>query len=282
MKEEANNQFIQFRQNAIDWLNSDRNFDAGILLLEQSKFRPGVVQKLKRDGVNGPEATKRLKFQIHELIKAWSFNDDQLKDTSIDDGIVEGKEIQKVTNHDDNKAMGIIAASVAIKEGSTDFPETIDSIVKKYADAYKRRDPLLKQLAEMPEDNETATMEQRKLISDEIAELTDVMETLYPFYEAYCNSGAVPAEEDLLPKQENTTTDVQEQPLQSKEDLQKKRKSIATKLSRAKNMLEFQTETKGKEPNPMPESPKRVKYQTKVENLTEELKEIDYQIAKLG
>ena len=47
-------------------------------------------------------------------------------------------------------------------------------------------------------------------------------------------------------------------------------------------MLEFQTETKGKEPNPMPESPKRVKYQTKVENLTEELKEIDYQIAKLG
>ena len=178
--------------------------------------------------------------------------------------------------------MGIIAASVAIEEGSADFPETIYSVVKKYADAYKRRDILHKQLAEMPEDNETATMEQRKLIADEIAELTDVMETLYPFYEAYWNDGAVPTEEELQPKQENTTTDVQEQPLQSKEDLQKKRKSIATKRSRAKNMLEFQTETKGKEPNPMPESPKRVKYQTKVENLTEELKEIDYQIAKLG
>ena len=47
-------------------------------------------------------------------------------------------------------------------------------------------------------------------------------------------------------------------------------------------MLDFQTETKGKEPNPMPESPKRVKYETKVRNLTEELKDIDYQIAALG
>ena len=85
------NNFIAHRQKAIDWLNSDRQFDAGILLLEQSKFRPGVVQKLKRDGINGPEATKRLKYLIQELVKAWAFSGDQLKDTSIEDGIVDGK-----------------------------------------------------------------------------------------------------------------------------------------------------------------------------------------------
>ena len=68
----------------------------------------------------------------------------------------------------------------------------------------------------------------------------------------------------------------------TKADLQKKRKSVATKLLRAKNQLEFQQETKADKPNPMPDSPKRVKYETKVENLTKELSEIDYQIAALG
>ncbi|MDO4755848.1 MAG: hypothetical protein Q4A54_05860, partial [Parabacteroides sp.] len=68
----------------------------------------------------------------------------------------------------------------------------------------------------------------------------------------------------------------------SKEELQKKRKSVATKISRAKNMLEFQQETKGATPDPMPESPKRLKYETKINNLSKELERIDYAIAKLG
>ena len=278
------NNFIQHRQKAIDWLNSDRNFDAGILLLEQSKFRPGVVQKLKRDGVNGPEAVKRLKFLIQELIKAWTFKDEELKDTSVDDGIVNGKDIQQTTNHDDKSAMGILAAATAIESGETTLPETIDAIVRKYATAYRHRDILHKQLAEMPEDNESSTMDQRKELSDEISELTDEMERLYPFYKAYYNDGTIPTEEDLLPKEENTTQvdETSQTPALSKDELQKKRKSTATKLSRAKNMLDYQTETKGKEPNPMPESPKRVKYETKVQKLTEELNDIDYQIAALG
>ena len=68
----------------------------------------------------------------------------------------------------------------------------------------------------------------------------------------------------------------------TKEELQKLRKSVATKIGRAKNMLEYQQETKAESPNPMPESPKRVKYETKIANLSRELEQIDYAIAKLG
>ena len=67
-----------------------------------------------------------------------------------------------------------------------------------------------------------------------------------------------------------------------KEKLQKMRKSVATKILRARNMLEFQQESKADKPNPMPECPKRVKYETKIANLTEELEKIDYAIAALG
>ena len=278
------NSFIEFRQQAINWLNSDRNFDKGILLLEQSKFRPGVVQKLKRDGVNGPEATKRLKYLIQELIKAWSFKGEELADTSIDDGIVDGKDIQETVNHDVKTEMSIMVAAQAVESGEATVPDTIDEVVRKYATAYRRRDMLHKELADMPEDNEAATMEKRKTLTVEISSLTDEMERLYPYYEAFYKDGVVPTAEELQPQAEKTQNNepIQHTTTLSKGELQKLRKSTATKLSRAKNMLEFQTETKGKTSNPMPESPKRVKYLAKIEKLTEELKGIDYQIAALG
>ena len=47
-------------------------------------------------------------------------------------------------------------------------------------------------------------------------------------------------------------------------------------------MLEYQQETKKDTPDPMPESPKRVKYETKIANLTAELEQIDYAIAKFA
>ena len=62
------NNFIKHRQAAIDWLNGKRDFDAGIKVLEESKFKPGVVAKLKRVGVNGPEAKARLVYLMRSLV----------------------------------------------------------------------------------------------------------------------------------------------------------------------------------------------------------------------
>ena len=47
-------------------------------------------------------------------------------------------------------------------------------------------------------------------------------------------------------------------------------------------MLDFQQESKADQPNPMPECPKRVKYETKIANLIKELEKIEYAIAALG
>lgn len=276
------NRFIQFRQKAIDWLNSDRDFNAGITLLEESKFKPGVVAKLKRHGVNGPEATKRLKFLISELIKAWAMTDQEIVEDAP------ALEIETQPEHTDQNSLSLVDAYQVLESGEHQYPDTVSQLIRHYADAYKKRDILHKKIADMPEDNEETTVAARKELSDQIAALSDEMEFLYPKYAAYSEKGVIPSEEDLIQpssdESKDTSKDAAEQDYSkmSKEELQKLRKSVATKIGRAKNMLEFQQESKADAPNPMPECPKRVKYQTKIDNLSEELKKIEYAIAALG
>lgn len=280
------NRFIQFRQKAIDWLNSDRDFYAGISLLEESKFKPGVVSKLKRHGVNGPEAQKRLKFLINELIKAWAMSEQELADDDPELGVVGGLDLDKQAEQTEQNTMLLVDAYRVLKTGEQQYPETVAQVIRRYADAYKQRDILHKKMADMPEDNEVTTMAARKEISDQLESLTDEMEFLYPMYVSYAEKGDIPAEEDL--RQTNKSGSDAKKEVESdyskmsKEDLQKTRKSVSTKIGRAKNMLEFQQESKGDTPNPMPECPKRVKYETKIANLTGELEKIDYAIAALG
>ena len=71
-------------------------------------------------------------------------------------------------------------------------------------------------------------------------------------------------------------------PKVSKAELQKQRKSIVTKISRAKNMLLYQKETKQEQENPITDPKKVAKYQAKIDRLTQELNDIDMQIAALA
>ena len=288
------NDFIKHRQAAIDWLNGKRDFDEGINILEKSKFKPGVVARLKRDGVNGREAKARLAHIMRSLVQAWAMPDDQLNDnTDPATGVDADEQMTIVTDSSD------AYINLAIEKLTVDpeaYPNRIASVIREYADAYKKRDILHKQLADLPEDNDEATVAKRKELSDEIKAKTELMERMYPLYEKFQSLNEDISEEDIQsleqPTDDNESNDEKDSSGsesgtdnlegRTKEELQKMRKSVATKIGRAKNMLEYQQETKADAPNPMPESPKKVKYETKIANLTKELEQIDYAIAKLG
>lgn len=288
------NNFIQHRQKAIDWLNGKRDFDAGIKVLEDSKFKPGVVAKLKRVGIKAPEAKSRLVYLMRSLVQAWAMNDEQIADNTDPDTGLDADNVPSVVT--DSSDAYINMAAQKLEDNPESYPERIASVIREYANAYKKRDMLHKQLAELPEDNSEELTERRKLLTGQIAETTDLMERLYPLYEKYLSLKEDISEEELQrleqdatdttdtgapqAEQETVSTDTYED--KSKEELQKLRKSVSTKIGRAKNMLDYQQETKGSTPNPMPESPKRVKYETKIVNLSKELEQIDYAIAKLG
>lgn len=289
------NNFIKHRQAAIDWLNGKRDFDAGIKVLEESKFKPGVVAKLKRVGVKGPEAKPRLVHLMRSLVQAWAMPEGEAADNTDPATGVDANEEMAI--HTDSSDAYINMAVEKLTVDPEAYPKRIASVIREYADAYKKRDILHKQMAELPEDNEPDTMAKRKALSEEIAAKTELMERMYPLYEKYQSLQQDISDDDL---QSLEAADDDTQPVEdsdkaddsnstdasyegkTKEELQKIRKSVATKIGRAKNMLEYQQETKAESPNPMPESPKRVKYETKIANLSRELEQIDYAIAKLG
>lgn len=288
------NNFIKHRQAAIDWLNGKRDFDAGIKVLEESKFKPGVVAKLKRVGVNGPEAKARLVYLMRSLVQAWAMPEGEAADNTDPATGVDANEEMAI--HTDSSDAYINMAIEKLTVDPEAFPKRIASVIREYADAYKRRDILHKQLADLPEDNGEETVAKRKELSNEIQAKTELMERMYPLYEKFLSLNEDITEEDIqsLEHSTNDTESTDEKDSsgsesgtgnldgRTKEELQKLRKSVATKIGRAKNMLEYQQETKAESPNPMPESPKRVKYETKIANLSRELEQIDYAIAKLG
>ena len=288
------NDFIKHRQAAIDWLNGKRDFDAGINVLEKSKFKPGVVARLKRDGVNGREAKARLVHIMRSLVQAWAMPDDQLNDNTDPATGVDADEQPTIVTDSSDAYINMAVEKLMVDPEA--YPKRIAAVIREYADAYKKRDILHKQLADLPEDNDEATVAKRKELSDEIQAKTELMERMYPLYEKFQSLNEDISEEDIQ-SLENPTDDTQSidekdssviEPGvgnldgRTKDELQKIRKSVATKIGRAKNMLEYQQETKAETPNPMPESPKKVKYETKIANLTKELEQIDYAIAKLG
>ena len=288
------NDFIKHRQAAIDWLNGKRDFDAGINVLEKSKFKPGVVARLKRVGVNGTEAKARLVYLMRSLVQAWAMPDDQLNDNTDPATGVDASEEPTIFTDSSDAYINMAVEKLMIDPEA--YPKRIASVIREYAYAYKKRDILHKQLADLPEDNDEATVAKRKELSDEIKAKTELMERMYPLYEKFQSLNEDISEEDIQ-SLENPTDDTQSidekdssviEPGvgnldgRTKDELQKIRKSVATKIGRAKNMLEYQQETKAETPNPMPESPKKVKYETKIANLTKELEQIDYAIAKLG
>lgn len=286
------NQFLQHRQAAIDWLKSDRNFSRGIQVLEVSQFRPGVVAKLKRDGEHGRDAAARLLHLMRMLIQAWAMPG-EVANQDLDDNGAPVADNQE--QHDDNAALKILDAAALIRSGDESrYPANITDLIRTYSDAYKHRDITHRRMTELPDDNEPKTVAMRKELSDEIAMATNTMEVLYPYYERYTRDGQDLTEDDLakikeqIEAIEQADNDEDKDDAQadlanlSKEELQKLRKSVATKIIRAKNQLEYQQETKADAPNPMPDSPKRAKFEAKIARLTPELERIDYAIAALA
>lgn len=269
--------YLLNREKAIAWINSrNHDFSQGLSILKEAGFKPGVVGVLERHGSGRHQSDERLMYHMRDFIKCYA-NDAAREDTDLELGVVEGKNIQP---EEKVKHNGITIPSMFSDETEerlkTDFyPEPVAKIIKRYRDAFVERDRLRIAMADLPEINDEETVEKRHAISDRAKVLADEMDKLYPLYENYVVSGKLPDEETT--GKSNVKSDAPK----NKAELQKERKSVATKILRARNMLLYQTETKQDQENPMTDQKKVVKYQTKIDKLSELLNTIDMQLAAL-
>lgn len=279
--------YLKNRNRAMDWMKSEKHdFAQGIAILKDAGFKPGVVGVLERHGSGRNQSDERLMYHMRDFIRCFA-NSKAKEDTDIIIGVVEGKELQPDSSVNDN-IPSMLSDGVREKLEAGTYPGIIAEIISSYREAFVEREKLVRQLAELPENNDEEIIEKRRKISDEMKELSDIMDKIYPQYEAYITCGNIPNEGT---SEENNNKSSHQDPESSvsstggsneKADLQKQRKSIVTKISRAKNMLLYQKETKQEQENPLTDPKKVAKYQAKIDSLTKELYDIDMQIAALA
>ena len=285
-------QYLQARKDAIAWLKSKQNFSEGLQILSNSGYKPLLAAKIAKWGETA-HATEKLVYEIRTMIQAWG---DPESDKHLDIDPESGAGVPTGIADADALKMTLEAEEIAQAESDENqLPPVIRKIIYQFSADYKARSVLHAQLSEMGEDNSAATCTTRKTICQSIDALSLRMNWLYDMRKQFEADGTLPNETDLartfaLPQTEAAITDEGDDKEENKElpedleSLKKLRKSEATKLIRARNMLLYQQEAKPKPPveNPMGDGPKRIKYERKIANLEKLVETIDYKIAELS
>lgn len=273
----------QYRQAAADWLKGKQDYKEGLDILKKSGFKPGVVRRLESIG-ESDTARMHLKENIRLYIQ---FIGKEPEDTDADLGVINGKQ-PEVLKQDETKNLSIDELAVHF-ELSSAAPTGTSRAIIQYAKLYRMREKAHREMANVPETNDDEHVDARRKLSDTIDSWTSQMEKLYPVVKDYIETKKVISHEELdalLNEQEDDPeTDKKDETsdeydAQSKEELQKLLKSAKTKILRKKNLLEYQQETKADKPNPMPDCPKRVKYETEIAKLEKEVEALQYAIAR--
>lgn len=265
-----------YRQSAINWLNGKREFLTGITILQSSGFKPGVVAKLARVGEGGPAAMQRLTFLIREYLSVFG---KQVADTDAELHVFDGKESEEDTAPERQQSV------LSMAKDSEKYPVPVASLIKRYASAYKERAKAFRLMGDIDGDNSEPTMAERKKLSDQIAAATTEMEKIYPKIQNYIDNQELPEEDEQAEEEAEKAEDAGDEPANPLagmpvEQLQGKLKALRCKQTRIKNMLEY-GQTKAKDaPDPLPESPKRLKYEKQLAEVREELEAVEWAIAK--
>lgn len=271
----------QKREEAINWLNSkSRAFEEGVAILEESGYKPGVVRRLKTIGetpVNREHLVENIRQYLRHLGQ-------EVEDTDADMGVINGEEPQVLESENDSQDSLITLADKIEAGEKEDFDAKCGELLITYAKAFRQREQCHRMLLEVPEDNTEENVAKRKEISDDIDRLTDKLERIYPLIKNYIDNGVVPSYEETNEADEENTTDDKTADLDAltKDELKRMLKSAKTKILRKTNMLLYQKETKAEQENPLPECPKRTKYETAIAELQKDVEQLEYAIARKG
>lgn len=293
---EINQSYIEARREATAWLNSaKRDFLQGVNILQKSGYKPIAVGKMARTGER-PHTRQKLEYEMRQMIKVWyNPNDPRFADVDLDDDTRPGEDGGSEAVPE-TVAQSIVAEASADLQREKDeqpaYPPQIAKVIHTFADRYKQRSILHRRLQELGETNTAEVMKQRKDLAARIGALSDSMKLLAAVRANYEN-GVESTDEELdaalaepvvaeeKPKDdEDDDTDIS---ALSIEDLKKAKANAKSKITKAQNMLLYSSEAKPKDgaENPLPDCPKRVKYEKKIEQQKALVEKIEYRLAEL-
>lgn len=293
---EINQSYIEARREAVAWLNSaKRDFRLGVNILQKSGYKPIAVGKMAKTGER-PHTRQKLEYEMRQMIKVWyNPNDPRFADVDLDDDARPGEDGGSEAVPE-TVAQSIVAEASADLQREEDeqpaYPPQIAKVIHTFAERYKQRSILHRQLQALGETNTDEVMKQRKNLAARIGALSDNMKLLAAIRANYDNQVETTDEEldaaltepivaEERPKdEEEDDTDIS---ALSVEELKKAKANAKSKITKAQNMLLYSSEAKPKDgvENPLPDCPKRVKYEKKIEQQKALVEKIEYRLAEL-
>ena len=293
---EITNAYIEARREGIAWLNSaKREYNTGVAILAKSGYKTIVSSKLAKLGEK-PHTREKLEYEIRQMIKVWYHPDDpRFEDVDLADDAVEGNDGRSETVPEETAAAIVaIAENEQAREADEQpaYPPVIVKIIYDFRECYNERSRQHRLLAELGETNTQAVCAERKDIVARIGFLSKRMTLLAAIKRQFEQNKELPTEEQLdelykkaktaeeKPEKEDEQTDISSL---SVEELKKAKSNAKSKITKARNMLLYSSESKpkdGKE-NLLPDCPKRVKYEKKVAEQEALVEKIEYRLAEL-
>lgn len=279
-------EYVNARKEGIAWLKSTkRDFGKGLEILSSSGYKPVVVRKLTKCG-NTPFARQKLEYEIRQMIKVW-YNplDPIFEDVDLSDDAEHGNDgnPETLSDGDAQKIIEDADEENNKEDDENKYPPVIAKILYDFSSCYKQRSILHQNLMETGESNTSEAMRVRKDLIEQIDALSTRMGNLAKHKKAWEEQGILPtdAELDSLFGQKDDADGENSLEGLSVDELKKMKANAKTRLCRANNLLMYSTEIKPKDGklNPMPQCPRRIKIERKIERETELVNKIDYKIA---
>lgn len=269
------------RQQVVDFLNSkDRSVDAGIKLLEETGYKPHVTANFKKN-ISRQDIPTKVLGELRLYLRYYVNPDNSIHD-------------------DDNDPF--VDPDVAVKTKfdteveNPQYPDIVKKALYEWRDLYTARSLQHKNLKAVGEKNDVPSINQRKWIGLLMDSTSRRMDDLYKAVTVYKESGTLPsAELFAIPFNPEDQAKVSLEPkapksvkgkakLELPDDLavlNKMKENLRTKILKAENRLNFQTEKRQEKPNPMPEGPKRIELIKRIDGLKADKLAIETKIANL-
>lgn len=239
----------------IKWLK-DPEYQSGLALLVQVCRNRILVRNLSRK--NTPKNLAKITWELRKAVNSQK-----------GPGISTAATKKKSHSSPDGSS-----ASSADEKPVKTYPETINKLIAIIGDLNSERDKLHRSLKEIPETNSRENIEKRLPVIDKIKDISDDLEVYHEIKNRFFTEKTIPTEDDLIIKKPSPGKPNAKKPdhvaQMSEAELIKRLHQLRSNLSKKKNKLLYQSVSKKKEKNPMPEGPSKdhLQQQIKTDILT--------------
>ena len=161
----------------------------------------------------------------------------------------------------------------------TEYPPIIRRIIHDYAALFQERSKLHSVMTEMPESNADSVCAKRVELFDLIKSISARLEILYSAKKEFDEKGIIPEEYDVFPPvgKEETEPDIASL---DEAALKKQKKNLQSSNSKDQTILDYQSKERTEVKTPMPNGPKRLKIEMRINDRNKKIVEIETLLLK--